>query len=315
MKKPKHAYGEKYYKQVSFLLDLIPIVAQEQCFALKGGTAINLFLLEMPRLSVDIDLTYLDLKERNTALGDIAAALERIAKQVSSFNSKVKIERILHDEKPKIARRLNLYVEDAMVKIEPNSVIRGAIFEPREMPVSDRVQEVFEKRPSIHLLEPDDIWAGKFCAALDRQHPRDLFDVKNYFEKNEKISQKAKDAFLVYLLSHPRPLHEVLFQAQKDISTEFKTKFQGMTEAPVQIEDLYKARQMLVSKIHSLLTDTDKAFLVSISKGNPKWENLKIPQAPEMPAIKWKLHNISKMDSKKREQQAEDLERQLNKIS
>jgi predicted nucleotidyltransferase component of viral defense system len=48
-----------YYKQVELMLKIIPLVAAERCFALKGGTAINLFVRDMPRFSVDIDLTYL----------------------------------------------------------------------------------------------------------------------------------------------------------------------------------------------------------------------------------------------------------------
>lgn len=55
---------ESYRKQVSLLIKIVPLVAKEAVFALKGGTAINLFLRNMPRLSVDIDLTYLPVKDR-----------------------------------------------------------------------------------------------------------------------------------------------------------------------------------------------------------------------------------------------------------
>lgn len=48
---------DKVYKsQVKLLLDVLPLVSKEPCFALHGGTAINLFIRNMPRLSVDIDL-------------------------------------------------------------------------------------------------------------------------------------------------------------------------------------------------------------------------------------------------------------------
>ena len=53
------AFSDLYRRQVELLVRTIPPVAQEACFALKGGTAINLFIRNMPRLSVDIDLTYL----------------------------------------------------------------------------------------------------------------------------------------------------------------------------------------------------------------------------------------------------------------
>ena len=51
-----------YYKQVQLLMDVIPFIAKEETFALKGGTAINLFIQDLPRLSVDIDLTYLPVE-------------------------------------------------------------------------------------------------------------------------------------------------------------------------------------------------------------------------------------------------------------
>jgi hypothetical protein len=67
-----------YKKQVSLLLNVLPEVAKEKDFALHGGTAINLFVRDMPRLSVDIDLTYLPVDERTTSLTTIAEALRRI---------------------------------------------------------------------------------------------------------------------------------------------------------------------------------------------------------------------------------------------
>jgi len=66
-----------YRQQVSLLLSVLPEVAKERCFALHGGTAINLFIRNMPRLSVDIDLTYLPIENREPSLKNIAEALQR----------------------------------------------------------------------------------------------------------------------------------------------------------------------------------------------------------------------------------------------
>src|ERR1700749_4235832 len=73
------AYADIYRRQVTLLLRLLPFVANEKCFALKGGTAINLFVRDLPRLSVDIDLTYLPVHGRADSLAAITAALQRIA--------------------------------------------------------------------------------------------------------------------------------------------------------------------------------------------------------------------------------------------
>ncbi len=81
---------EEYKKQVQLLLTVMPEVAKEDCFALHGGTAINLFIRNMPRLSFDIDLTYLPFEDFETSRVNINAALQRIMGN---------IKKVLPDEK------------------------------------------------------------------------------------------------------------------------------------------------------------------------------------------------------------------------
>lgn len=73
------AFLDRYRSQVALLIRILPFVAEEPDFALKGGTAINLFVRDMPRLSVDIDLTYLPVQDRKASLAAIDAAMKRIA--------------------------------------------------------------------------------------------------------------------------------------------------------------------------------------------------------------------------------------------
>jgi len=73
------ALVSKYYEaQVDLLLEVLPVVAKHRNFAIKGGTALNLFYLDMPRLSVDIDLCYLPVKDRKESFGEIHAMLKDI---------------------------------------------------------------------------------------------------------------------------------------------------------------------------------------------------------------------------------------------
>src|SRR5690606_36532122 len=72
---PPMAPHDAYRAQVELLIRCLPAVANAPDFALKGGTAINLFLRDMPRLSVDIDLTYLPITDRANALTDIRVQL------------------------------------------------------------------------------------------------------------------------------------------------------------------------------------------------------------------------------------------------
>jgi hypothetical protein len=68
---------------VALLIRILPLVAVEKDFALKGGTAINLFVRDLPRLSVDIDLTYLPVADRPTSLAAIDKAMARIAESIA----------------------------------------------------------------------------------------------------------------------------------------------------------------------------------------------------------------------------------------
>lgn len=81
----------KYTRQVELLVKVIPEVAKEKMFALHGGTAINLFLHNMPRLSVDIDLTYIGFEDRSLSHVNIIQGLDRIKNNIelNISNSKV----------------------------------------------------------------------------------------------------------------------------------------------------------------------------------------------------------------------------------
>jgi len=166
-----------YKKQVSLLLDILPEVAKEDVFALHGGTAINLFCLNMPRLSVDIDLTYIPASEsRDTDLQNIRLALEkvkeRLRKQIPniSFSDPIRAEEEL---------KLICTTPEAMVKIEVNQINRGIIAETELTILCDKAQEIFDKFCEVRTVSQKQLWGGKIIAALDRQHPRDLFDIRN----------------------------------------------------------------------------------------------------------------------------------------
>jgi predicted nucleotidyltransferase component of viral defense system len=199
--------SEIYENQVDLLLEVLPILAGHSEFAIKGGTALNLFYLDLPRLSVDIDLCYLPIKDRTESFFDIHRILGQMKDQIGrtlGFNVQAN-----HPLDGKREARLVVSKESVVIKIEPNYILRGSLFDPRTMEISEVVQARFEKSATALLLDHSDLYGGKFCAALDRQHPRDLFDVHHYFKKNT-ITTPVKDAFIFYLLSHNRPMHELL---------------------------------------------------------------------------------------------------------
>jgi predicted nucleotidyltransferase component of viral defense system len=292
------------------MLRAIPHVAAESCFALKGGTAINLFVRDMPRLSVDIDLTYLPVDEpRETALKKISEALSRIAAAIRKTvpGSKVQESRA---QKPERIAKLVVAAGQTRIKIEPNEVIRGTVFPAEERELTPRAEELFELAVTARTLSVADLYGGKLCAALDRQHPRDLFDVKVLLE-NEGITDEIRKAFVVYLASHDRPMNELLDPVRKDIRRIYESEFAGMTVGEVEYDDLIAARETLVETLMKELTDNEKAFLVSLKEGQPRWNLMGREGIEKLPAIQWKLMNIRKISEQKRAASLKKLKAKL----
>jgi len=158
----------QYRAQVDLLLRILPHVAKEEVFALKGGTAINLFVRDMPRLSVDIDLTYLPFDDRKTALQNISDALGRIKGRLENGIPGISVTSTPQIEGQDV--KLNCQLRRAQIKIEVNTTTRGHIYPVRLMQVKESVQESFGKFAAINVVSHAELFGGKICAALDRQY-------------------------------------------------------------------------------------------------------------------------------------------------
>lgn len=296
-----------YHAQVDLLLRILPQVATESVFALKGGTAINLFVRDMPRFSVDIDLTYLPISDRITALQEIGDGLrrikQRIDKAIQGVSSQVATQS--GGQEAKLICRLH----QAIVKIEVNTVIRGHLWPTRNLALSQPTQDEFKKSARISVVSHSELFGGKICAALDRQHPRDLFDIQQLYE-HEGLSDEVRLGFIVSLLSHPRPMHELLRPQLTDQRRVYDTQFAGMPFIPYSYEDFESTRERLVKDIPSLLHDNDRKLLLSVKKGAPDWGLFPIAGLDRMPAVQWKLENINKLKKniKKHAEQLKELE-------
>lgn len=298
-----------YYKQVQLLMQVLPFVAKQSCFALKGGTAINLFVREFPRLSVDIDLVYLPMKGRDEALQEISEALDTISTNLQTAFKDMKLTEAYKSKRDSL--RLVVARNGVQIKVELSPVLRGTVYEPALMEVCESVEEEFGyvETPVVALA---DLYAGKICAALDRQHPRDLFDVKGLLE-NEGLTDEIRKAFIVYLSSHNRPMAELLRPQYKDISAIYAGEFENMTQTVVPLDELVAVRERLVGLIHVGLTDDEREFLISFKNRKPNWGLLGLDGISQLPAIKWKQINLAKMPDVKHKQALGQLESILAK--
>jgi predicted nucleotidyltransferase component of viral defense system len=286
----------EYRAQVDLLLSILPHVAKEENLALKGGTAINLFIRDMPRLSVDIDLTYIRWQDdRTTALQNITTALDRIEERIKGSIKPVSITRVPVVQGQDV--KLNCQTPKAHVKIEVNTTTRGILFSERMMSVTEAVQNEFQKFAAIKVVSHGELYGGKICAALDRQHPRDIFDV-HYLLKNEGFSDDIKQGFLFFLLGHARPMHELINPNRQDQRQAFENQFSGMTLESFTYTMYEEVREQLILEINKSLSDDDKKFLISFKKGEPAWDLIKLDNLQHFPAIQWKLQNIQTLIEK-----------------
>ncbi|UVC31130.1 nucleotidyl transferase AbiEii/AbiGii toxin family protein [Pantoea sp. SOD02] len=284
-----------YYRQVQLLLQILPFISLHDCFALKGGTAINLFIRELPRLSVDIDLVFLPALDRIEALAAIKSALNEIAEEISIKLVGSSVIRSYEDKND--ALRLTVNHAGVQIKIELSPVLRGTVYESRIMQVCELVEDEFGFSET-NVVSFADLYAGKICAALDRQHPRDLFDVKFLLE-NEGLTEALRKALLVYLISHPRPLAELLQPQLKDISGIYDGEFRNMAEIDVPLHELEGARGHLIDTINTAITDKERRFLLSFKNGQPDWSLLELSNIDQLPAVRWKLQNLANMPKSK----------------
>ncbi len=277
--------NEAYKKQVSLLLSVLPEVAKESCFALHGETAINLFIREMPRLSVDIDLTYIFIEDRQTTLSNISAALIRIKDSIKALKPTIRIKHL--------DKTCKLQISDlgAQIKIEVNMVNRGILSEPVKLPLCKIAQDQFDVFCTINLMLTAQIYGGKICAALDRQHPRDLFDIKLLFD-HKGFTEDIKHGILFGLLSSDRPTYELLAPRKNDQRLAFINQFEGMTNVAFSYEEYEQTLELLIKTVNSILKEDDKQFLLGVNSLEPDWS---LYDFKKFPSIQWKLQNLANL--------------------
>ena len=298
---------DAYRKQVEQLIRCLPEVEKEACFALKGGTAINLFVRDMPRLSVDIDLLYLPIEPREQTLIHIQEALTRISDNIQKSVAGSIVTPAVDNQH---ITKLNIRHNGVQIKIEPNIVQRGAIFEIEAHELCSRAEEEYEVSATANTIAIPELYGSKITAALDRQHPRDLFDVHLLFS-NEGLTDDTRKAFVVYLASHNRPMSELLDPNYKDIEDLYETQFRGMARDPIDLGELLKTRDILVKKVRDELTDNERSFLISIKSGEADFALLDMPDIERLPGLQWKIQNVRRMKENLRLELLEELKRLL----
>lgn len=305
--------NQAYLDTARLLTQVAPLVFVDDTFALKGGTAINLFVRDMPRLSVDLDLVFPDhTLARDRALARINDAIRQASERLNKRGFQTHMPAADAGETKLLVRSGR-----TEVKIEANFVMRGTVQPVRRASLTPVARDVLMADLEIPVVSLEDVYGGKLVAAMDRQHPRDLFDAMQLFA-HEGITPGIRRAFVVYLASTNRPVHEVLFPSLRDIRHDYENNFQGMTAEPVPLDALLAARERLVRELQQGLDESERRFLLSLVAGAPEWSLLGIAHLEQLPGIRWKLHNLAqlhKTNAKKFAEQADILKARLASVT
>lgn len=298
------AMNQVFLDTARLLVQVAPVVFESGLFALKGGTAINLFIRELPRLSVDLDLVFVDhTVPRDQALSLINDALKTAEARLQERGVQTRMV-----AQPGLGETKLLVRRGAVeVKIEVNVVMRGTVCPVSDVPLCETASDALMAELELPLVSLADAYGGKLVAALDRQHPRDLFDVMQLLE-HEGITPEIRRAFVIYLASHNRPMHEVLSPKLRDIQHEYERTFVGMTLEPVELEALIAVREHLVQEMTRILDSAERQFLLSLLCGNPEWNLPGVEHLERLPGIRWKLHNLERLAAKDKRRFAEQFE-------
>ena len=172
-----------------------------------------------------------------------------------------------------------------------NQINRGVVDETVTLSLCEKAQEEFDVFCAVQVVSLGQLYGGKICAALDPQHPRDLFDIK-YLLQNEGFTNEIKKGFILFLLSSNRALHEMLHPDFIDQREIMVNQFEGMSPEPFTYVEFERTREELVNVIHQNLTDKDREFILNFGKGAPDWS---IYDFERFPAIQWKQQNLIKL--------------------
>lgn len=281
--------NDTYRRQVALLIRVMPLVFRIKDFAVHGGTAINLFHRNLDRLSVDIDVTYIPIQDRNTSLEAINTHLSNLKKDIEKRVPGIKV---IHKVD---VWKLQCSKDGTTIKIEVNGTKRGILGATEHLQLCEKARQLFGLNCIANIVSWSQLYGGKIAAALSRQHPRDLFDCRNI---SPEEFASVKDGFMLCLLGSDKPIIESLQPNPIDQSDALEKQFAGMSDEEFTYEDYEKSRNNLVKIVNDGLTDIDRRFLVSFEEGNPDWSLCCAGNLAEYPSVKWKRQNIESLKTK-----------------
>ncbi len=292
--------NETYRKQVALLIRVMPLVFKIKDFAVHGGTAINLFHRNLNRYSVDIDITFIPILDRQSSLSAINTHLASLK---TSIEKAVPGIRIVHKED---VWKLLCTKDGTTIKVEVNGTKRGLLGDSEQIQLCEKAKTEFGMTCYANIVSWSQLYGGKIAAALSRQHPRDLFDCRGITNKD---FADVKSGFMLCLLGSDKPIVESLAPNPINQTDALENQFEGMTDETFSYADYEDSRNNLIDVVNNGLDETDRDFLISFEGGSPDWDKCCAGDLSQYPSVKWKLQNIAALKKKNPKKHSEGLEK------
>ncbi len=291
---------EKVIRLINLLDEIYSHPFLKQKLVLKGGTAINIFVFDVPRLSVDIDLNYVGSPEKQVMLEERVQVREHLERIIQLQRYETTFTENYGSDRFELCYN-NISGNRDRIKVEINYLLRIPLLKP----VVSKKRKIFNSvpLPKIKMLAPEELFASKLVALLSRQAARDLYDI--YYlsiDKNFKIERSlVKPCFIFYGIISREDFRTM----SVDIIDRITLKDIKRTLYPLLqrelVFDLEKSRQRVRRFLKPLyrFTQKEKRFIKSFFEGqyqpdllfNPKHFSISLSQHP---MIEWKLSHIQR---------------------
>lgn len=170
-------------EKVMRLLDLLQDIAGDGLLAsrlgLKGGTALNMFHLDLARLSVDIDVNYIGALDRRAMLAERPAVEEALRRILAAQGYRVRRQPVEHAGGKWLAVHPSAMGGQGTLEVDINFMMRQPLF---GVTVMDSVVLGGHRVTGVTVVDRHELAAGKLVALLDRRAGRDLFDARRLFQ-------------------------------------------------------------------------------------------------------------------------------------
>ncbi|MDE2956436.1 MAG: nucleotidyl transferase AbiEii/AbiGii toxin family protein [Bacteroidota bacterium] len=283
----------RFYSKARLAAEVLPYVTAEKSLALTGGTAINLIHQNCPRLSVDLDLVYVgDEKDDDKAIRDVRKCLLAARARVRGA-APGRYRAVMHPKaKPKIT--LSRRTDREWIKIEVSGIARQTIYPPEWCEPQPLASDLLGISRKVYCVSCEEAYAGKMCASLSRQYPRDLFDMLVLYE-TLGISDDMFKNFLVYVAGNKKPPAAVLTPAPLDRARGYVRSFKGMAERAVSLPRLYAVRDQLVADVRRRLTRPMLDMFLSMYDGAPDFSVIDRAGTERLPAVRQNVRYLRQL--------------------